>query len=295
MAEQVVDSPLMEAFASVTGDFETPSIAEEKKEEPVSEDREEEGETEEGATSEEAEEGEDESEEEDSQEAEESEEESETEEETKEEGDSEEEEDTRTVPLEALHAERAKRQDAQKEQATLKTKVDNYEAQMKAIKDQLKELDLEDVIEIKSAPELSPEATEALAEKQANDQKAETEKVFTSIQTEVGDRKAEYKNINYESTEQGEALMGMIVSSMFFGNEMENAVKSSMDQLNALMKNSFEAGKKVRAAPVKVKAKPTTRSRRVAKDSRADAMGKAIKTGNFDDVLSSFASDLADK
>ena len=250
MAEQAAEesNPLMEALSLVTSDFEDPSVAEEKKEEPVSEDQEaEEGvETEEG-TSKEAEEGEDESDEEDSQESEESEEESDTEKEA-EEGDSEEEEeeDARTVPLEALHAERAKRQESQKENVTLIGKVADHEAQMKAIKEQLKELDLEDVIKIESAPELSPEAQVALAEKQSNDQKAEMDKAFTDIRSTVGDRKAEYKNLNFEDNEQGTALMGMIVSSMIFGNEMEDAVKTSMDSLNAVVKQSFEAGKKVR-------------------------------------------------
>jgi len=284
------DDPLMDAFYGMTDPDSTSETSDEVEttEEETTEELEE--------TTEEENSGEDTAEDADTDESpeeQEAEEESEETEEDDKDTEEDDQEDKRTVPLEALHAERTKRQEAQKHNTDLQSRVEGYESQLASVKAQLKEYDLDDVIDLKVDDPLSKEAQEAVDEKKANDAAKETDKVISDIKGQVVSMKAEYANLNFENEDQGTALMGMIVSSMVMGSEMEPAVEKSMKALDDIVKKAFVAGRKTRTPIVKPKPKPKPTGRRVAKSTKGEMMKKAVSTGDFGDVLGSFAKDLA--
>jgi len=149
----------------------------------------------------------------------------------------------------ALKEERGLRQDAQskideltKNSGLSQSALDDAEATIKDIKEQLKELDMEDLITIKG--KVDPEVRNLLAEKQAaekNKVDAENLAKFNSdMISEVNKSVADFNNIDLDNEDQGVLLQSMIYMASISGMEIEDAVKESMSRVDRMLKNTLK-------------------------------------------------------
>jgi len=160
----------------------------------------------------------------------------------------------------ALKEERGLRQTAQsniddmkKTNDLSKQIADDAEATIESIREQLKELDMEDLITIKG--KVDPEVREMRAEKEAAaKQKADNEALTTfnkEMVSTVNTQAAEYTNIDLKNDDQGIALQNMIYMASMSGMDMESAVKDSMERIDRMLASTL----KRRTPPVKPKRK----------------------------------------
>jgi hypothetical protein len=160
----------------------------------------------------------------------------------------------------ALKEERGLRKESQAQIDELKktnelTKqiADDAEATIESIREQLKELDMEDLVTIKG--KVDPEIREMMAEKEkAAAQKANDELLATfnkEMVSTVNTKAADFNNIDLKNDDQGIALQNMIYMASLSGMDMESAVKDSMERLDRMLKTTL----KKRTPPVKPKKK----------------------------------------
>jgi len=149
----------------------------------------------------------------------------------------------------ALKEERGLRQTAQakiddltKNSELSQSLLDDAEATIESIKEQLKELDMEDLITIKG--KVDPEVKKMLSEKQVAEQQkkaAEELQEFNSeMISEVNKSVADFKNIDLKNEDQGILLQSMIYMASISGMKLGDAVKQSMERVDRLLATTLK-------------------------------------------------------
>lgn len=196
----------------------------------------------------------------------------------------------------ALQAERTKRQERdakiqELEAAIVSANTDSYKDQLAKVREQLKELDLEDVIKIEEPKELDPRLQALLKGQEATEQQNKRAVQVAEMQTVVTEKLSEYGNIDAESAEQGAILGQMILSSVGSGAEMSVAVDAALTTLNSLLENTTKVAKKAREPAVKPKSKPIKAATTAKKSTNPEK--KAIASGDFKDLFAQMGKRMA--
>jgi len=189
----------------------------------------------------------------------------------------------------ALQSERERRKEATQkynqalsELQAAKAAAESEKARLAEIMEQIKENDLEDVIEI-DEPKVDPRIEQLLRER-------EQQMFVAQMQSEVAKRVGDYKNIDVKSDKQGNILARMIMSNVNLGQSIDEATESALSELNEFLGNTVSSAKKTREAPVKPKRKIKTAVKPKKGSPRSEALKKAMKTGDttplFEDVAS---------
>ncbi|NOR56983.1 MAG: hypothetical protein GQ474_00490 [Sulfurimonas sp.] len=193
----------------------------------------------------------------------------------------------------AMHSERTKRKEAservtqlEQEMALLKgsSSGDDYDALVA----QIKELGLDDLVDIKEKQQLDPRVQQMLnaqeQQRQAQEQEATRTEFMSNMQTDVGAKVGGYKNIDANDNAQGEALANMIIAGVVQGGELEDVVDSSLKTLDSLLGTTLK--KRQPAVQPKRKVKAATKTTASAKQRVSKQKQKA---GNFDDIFNRIA------
>jgi len=173
----------------------------------------------------------------------------------------------------ALKEERGLRQIAQtkiddltKNSELSQSLLDDAEATIESIKEQLKELDMEDLITIKG--KVDPKVKEMLTEKEAADrQKQDAEalqKFNEEMVSEVNTKVADFNNIDLKNDDQGVLLQNMIYMASISGMELGDAVKDSMERLDRVLKTTLK--KRTPAVKPKKKLRSVSKTVKTKKD-----------------------------
>ena len=196
----------------------------------------------------------------------------------------------------ALQKEREKRKEVAQQAEELKEQMavvaslsDSALAELNRVKEKLKELDLDDLVEVE-IPEADKSKLEELARKQQEQMQKQQQELFQNIQQTVSEMVVDYKNIDPKSEVQGVALGNMILGIIAMGGDVETAVKASLEQLNGMLestakrvKTSVKKAKKPKRAATKVANRDAVKSRK---------RQEAIEKGDFDSVISDIVNDL---
>lgn len=149
----------------------------------------------------------------------------------------------------ALKEERGLRQEAQskideltKNSEMSQSLLDDAEATIESIKDQLKELDMEDLITIKG--KVDPEVKKLMTEKQASEQQKknaeELQKFNRDMISEVNKSVADFNNIDLKNDDQGILLQSMIYMATLAGMPLEDAVKQAMERVDRTLSSTLK-------------------------------------------------------
>jgi len=221
-----------------------------------------------------------------------------------EEEEAEEEEDSSNSQLEevaanlkkAMQSERSKRKAATEKVAELEgqlelLKANKTDSNYDALIDQIKELGLEDVLDIKEEAKLDPRVQEYLdAQEQAKAQEAQAEQLKEfqeNMRTDVKAKVGQYKNIDTSSPEQGQVLASLIVASVVQGAELDDAVDSSLKSFNAILGAGNKRQPKVKPRQKVKSATKTTQGANVRKQQ------KQAQNGDFRAMFDKIGKDLA--
>jgi len=198
------------------------------------------------------------------------------------------------VPHAALHKERERRKAMQidlNEQQTIAQEandsVEKYRSTLSDVKRQLKELGLDDTIEIDEPESVSPEVLEMRREKTAIKQQEQVTTLVTDLREEAAAHLSEFPQIDGADSEQAELILGFAMASTMLGADKEDSVLKAMTILN---KHLGSAKKAVRRKPAPARrAAPTGRSGNKRTQTRS-----AIKKGDVRGVFKNYASDMLD-
>jgi len=198
------------------------------------------------------------------------------------------------VPHAALHKERERRKAMQidlNEQQTIAQEandsVEKYRSTLSDVKRQLKELGLDDTIEIDEPESVSPEVLEMRREKAAIKQQEQVTTLVTELREEAAAHLSEFPQIDGASSELAQVILGAAWSSTMLGADKEESVLNIMTILN---KHLGLAKKAVRRKPAPARrAAPTGRSGNKRTQTRS-----AIKKGDVRGVFRNYASDMLD-
>jgi len=193
----------------------------------------------------------------------------------------------------AMQSEREKRKQATE-------KVSNLEAQLEVVKgssdqysklvEQIKELGLEDVLEVQEEQALDPRIKQMLEEQEAatlQTQQAEAVETFkATMQSEVHSNVGNYANIDTNDDKQGAVLAQMIVSDVIQGSEVEDAVAKNLKLLDAML---APAKRKPKVVPTK-KVRSATKT---TKDVSGRRKAKAVQEGDMSSVFADIGARLA--
>lgn len=195
----------------------------------------------------------------------------------------------------ALHKEREKRkqlaEEAEVQQGQLMVVNDYAEkahAQLEAIKKQLEELDLLDVVEVKM-PDIDKDKVEELQKKAQEQAQKAAEETIGEIQTLTAEKVTEYKHINPESDAQGVLLGQAIIGAINAGSSVEDAVTNSLNALNSILEVYSKRGQVAKKAAPKRKA-VKVKSNGAAKAKQRQA---ALDTGDFSSLFQDIGRELA--
>jgi hypothetical protein len=189
----------------------------------------------------------------------------------------------------AVTAERTKRKEAtdrasQLEQEIALLKGSSSGDDYTALVAQIKELGLEDVLDVKEKQSLDPRVQKMLdaqeQQRQQSEQTANRDTFNTNMQADVKAKVGSFKNIDAKDNSQGEALANMIIAGVVQGGELEDVVDSSLKMLDALLGANLK--KRQPAVTPKRKVKAATKTTASAKQRQTKTKQNA---GNFDDVF----------
>jgi len=205
------------------------------------------------------------------------------------------EEPTDLVPHAALHKERERRKAMQielNEQQTLvqeaNDSVDKYRTAISDIKRQLKDMGLDDTIEIDEPESVSPEVLEMRREKAAAKQQQQVTELVSDLREEASSHLAEFPQIDGSDSEQAELVLGFAMANTMLGADKEESVLKAMTILN---KHLGSAKKAVRRKPAPARrTAPTGRSG----NNRSAQTKRSIKKGDVRGVFKNYASDMLD-
>jgi len=194
-----------------------------------------------------------------------------------------------TVPHAALHKERERRKETQielhEQQAQLveaNNSIDSYRKSLADIKLQLKELGLDDEIDVKEPREVSEEVLEVRREKEATRQQEQVTTLVTDLREEAALHLEEFPQIDGSDSEQAELILGFAMASTMLGAEKEDAILKAMGILNKHLGN---AKKSARRAPPRRQAASATRK-------ASSTTRTAITKGNVQGIFDSYADDM---
>jgi len=177
------------------------------------------------------------------------------------------------VPHAALHKERLRRKELQQviSQSQMQAKsmeddITEYRKSLMSIRNQVKELGLEDAIDIDEPDQVSDEVREMRQQKETAQLQEQLGSTVDEIRNEAANYLTEYPSIDGDSPEVAEMVVAMALANHTFnGMELEDAVEHSMKLVstmttaqvkNAVRRKSPTIRKKVvRAKQTKPKAK----------------------------------------
>jgi len=196
----------------------------------------------------------------------------------------------------ALHSEREKRKLAttrvQELEQQIQTESSNsYKEQLDKVLEQIKELDLEDVIKVEKPQSLDPRIQALLKQQEAVEANTVRMQRVGEMQTEVAAKLPLFKNIDPTSSQQGEILGRMIMASVAEGSDMEEAVQASLETLSTMLGTTTKVAKKARTPVVKPRVKPVKASTHAKK--RTSPMKKSIADGDFKGLFAQMGKDMA--
>jgi len=197
-----------------------------------------------------------------------------------------------TVPHAALHKEREKRKEMQAALAQQQVMAQEVEAQAEAyadtiasIKKQLKELDLDGVVDIEEPKKKSEKEIAYEQQMQAQQQQEAITRSVAEIKQEAAAMLPEFPLIDGQSKEHEEIVLGLSIAAMFFGSDPEDAAESAMKTLNGAL-SAKEKARILKRQPVK---RATRASRSVKRKSRPSPRVKAGNTKAFFDQMANDA------
>jgi hypothetical protein len=181
-------------------------------------------------------------------------------------------EKSKTVPLAALHAERARRKGVAEQLTQVQQALNAATQESAGYKDafdtlvqQLRSAGLEDQVDIKKPVEETAEVKQLRQQQQERMATEQRQQVFSEIHETVMDALPEYTSINSSNEQQGEALMQMIIADMVMnGKSVDDAVHDSMSTLNALVTATKKAASRKTVTPGKQLQKGGAGSRKAA-------------------------------
>jgi len=193
----------------------------------------------------------------------------------------------------AMQSEREKRKQATEEVANLEAKLEAVKGssdQYSKLVEQIKELGLEDVLEVQEEQALDPRIKQMLEEQEAaalQTQQAEAVETFkATMQSEVHSNVGNYVNIDTNDDKQGAILAQMIVSDVIQGSEVEDAVAKNLKLLDAML---APAKRKPKVVPTK-KVRSATKT---TKDVSSRRKAKAVQEGDMSSVFADIGARLA--
>lgn len=190
------------------------------------------------------------------------------------------------VPHQALHKERERRKELQQKlaeleamSATTNERINAYKTAIDNIRKQAKELGIDDMLDIEAPAEPDEETLKLKAEKQAQEQQKQLEQAVNDMRSYAADLLPEYPQIDGNSPEQAEIILGYAMTAAMMGIDMEEAVEKAMSTLNKQLADAVKkATRPVKRRPV---AKATTKRR---KPSAQTKLKKGDIHGYFRDV-----------
>jgi len=204
----------------------------------------------------------------------------------------EEEDQVDVVPHAALHKERERRKEVQAElveqQQMLEeanSTVKEYKDALEDIKAQLKELDLEDVVNIRAPKEVPEEVLELRQQQAAERQQQQVVELVNDLRSEAVQHIEEFPQIDGNDPEQAELILGFAMASTMLGADKEDAILKAMGILNKHLASAKKAAKR----PV---ARKVTKPARAAKRRKASSTSRAIKKGDVRSVFDSYAEEM---
>jgi len=194
----------------------------------------------------------------------------------------------------AVQSERQKRKQAAENVANLEAQIDLLKGQggdkYTKLVEQIKELGLEDVLEVQEEPALDPRVQKMLeaqeAARQQEQQQQALEEFTTTMQSEVQNSVANYKNIDTNNEVQGSALAQMIVADVIQGMEVADATEKNLKVLDAMLAPS-------KAQPRVVPKKKVRSATKSTKDVSSRRKAKQIQDGDMSSVFADIGKRLA--
>ena len=160
----------------------------------------------------------------------------------------------------AFQEERTLRQEAQaeiddmrKSKELLQQAADDAEAELESIMEQLKELELDDLVKVKGKTD--PKVRELMREKEQRKQQEESAKQIEEFNKKMVSNATtlapDFNNVDLQNSDHGIILQNMIYMNAMSGMDVEEAVKDAMSRLDSVLGTTL----KKRTPPVKPKRK----------------------------------------
>lgn len=191
----------------------------------------------------------------------------------------------------ALHAEREKRkriaelaQEADNKVAMAEAKATGIEEAFAKLADQIKDLDMQDIIDIPEVAELSTEDVKKRQEDVAKHNQQMIDNFYTEAREEASSLVADFKNIDSSNQEQGEILHYLVTALALAGNDTPTAVKLAMERLDKVIGATTERARKTRQPVAKPKSKPKARVKKTGNQSKPKDINSV-----FDDIAKRMA------
>lgn len=200
-------------------------------------------------------------------------------------------EEVQTVPHAALHKERERRKEVQSHlqeantylQELSKSVVD-YEQQLSGIKKQLKELDLEDIVDVKEPTGTTKELLDQRAAKEAQRQEQIALNTVMELKQEAALHLDEFPMIDGNDPEQAELVLGFAYAASMMGGDKEEAVMKAMGILNKHLAGAKKSAIRGNPAP----RRKTASSKVASKPKTNNRVQQAIKSGNVKNVFDNY-------
>lgn len=196
----------------------------------------------------------------------------------------------------ALHAEREKRkrmaemaQTNEGRAAQAETRASVIEEAFTKLKEEIKSLDMEDIISIPEVDELTPEAAQKRQEEAAKQNQEMIESFYKEAREEANSQVADFKHIDSTNQEQGEILHYLVTALALAGNDTPTAVKTAMGYLDKVIGATAERARKTRQPVAKPKSKPKARTKKNTNSS----FDSKVKSGDLDGAFNDIAKRLA--
>lgn len=198
----------------------------------------------------------------------------------------------------AMQAERGKRQEASVVVQQLSEERDHHaqvaqgvQSQLDGVMAQLKELELDALIDLPKAKEVDPRVEKLLQQQQAAEQAQQVDAFYATMAEQVQGSVEGYDNLNTDNDAQGQILSQMITASTLSGMSMEDAVQGSLAALNDMVGGTIEGYKKKREPVVKPrkKIKAATRSKAAPNAKRR---AKEQEVGDYKGTFADMAQNM---
>lgn len=198
------------------------------------------------------------------------------------------------VPHAALHKERERRKEVQRQMQEIQQQAqqvvlvaEEYKQALENIKAQLKENGLDDLIEIEEPAAASPEVVEARMQKQRQQEAEQLANLVTQMREEAISHVDEFPAIDPNDSDTGELILGYTLANVLLGEDMEAALLKAMGIVNSKI---LAERKAVQRKTVTKPVRKTSRKRAAPPQRR-----RQLENGDISGFFKSVASDMLQK